>query len=160
MKYDKLIIHDIDPQFDTDQYFYAGPKTVRCKGCFDCWLRNPGKCVMADRSEHIGSRIAVTEKVIFVCKSVYGGFSAPVKRVLDRSIPGVLPFFKWIHGRMHHVPRYKTKPIMEINFYDKESMTEKEIILAEKAAKAMAINFNAKEVTVNFLQSTPSLENF
>ena len=115
---------------------------------------------MADRSETIGSRIAVTDTVVIVSKSIYGGFSTPVKRVLDRSIPGVLPFFRWIHGRMHHVPRYKTQPNMDIYFYAAESMTEKEITLAEKAAKAMTINFNAKHVNVTFLNSLPDLKEF
>ena len=93
MKARRLMIQDFDSTLDDGDFFYAGPKTVRCKGCFECWLKMPGKCCMADHSEMIGSRIAVTERVIIISKSIYGGFAAPVKRVLDRSIPGVLPFF-------------------------------------------------------------------
>lgn len=160
MNCEKLIIQDLDPALDDGIYFYAGPKTVRCKGCFDCWLKIPGRCCMADRSETIGSRIAVTEKVIFVSRSIYGGFSAPVKRVLDRSIPGVLPFFRWIGGRMHHVPRYQSQPDMEIHFYAAEDITQKERGLAEKAAQAMALNFNASSVSVTFWDALPDLKEF
>lgn len=158
MDREKLIIQDIDPSLDDGIYFYAGPKTVRCKGCFDCWLKIPGQRCMADRSETIGSRIAVTEKVILVSESRYGGFAAPVKRVLDRSIPGVLPFFRWVHGRMHHAPRYKSQPEMEIHFHAAGDLTPKEKTLAEKAARAMAINFNARRVAVTFWDTQPNLK--
>ena len=158
MKARRLMIQDFDSTLDDGDFFYAGTKTVRCKGCFECWLKMPGKCCMADRSEMIGSRIAVTERVIIISKRIYGGFAAPVKRVLDRSIPGVLPFFRWIHGRMHHVPRYESQPNMEIYFYGTENMTEKEIQLAEKAAKAMAINFNARSVKVKFFNTLQELK--
>lgn len=158
MNDEKLIIQDLDPALDEGIFFYAGPKTVRCKGCFDCWLKMPGTCCIADRSETVGSRIAVTETVVIVTRSIYGGFSAPVKRVLDRSIPGVLPFFRWVHGRMHHVPRYRSQPAMEIFFYGVQDMTEKERILAGKAARAMAVNFNARSVSLSFLASPPDLK--
>ena len=160
MNREKLIIQDLDPSLDDGIFFYAGPKTVRCKGCFECWLNIPGRCCMADRSETIGSRIAVTEKVILVSRSSYGGFAAPVKRVLDRSIPGVLPFFRWIHGRMHHLPRYRSQPEMEIHFYAAGELTQKEQTLAEKAARAMAINFNASRVSVTFWDTLPDLKEF
>ena len=85
-------------------------------------------------------------------------FSTLRERMLDRSIPGVLPFFRGVHGRMHHAPRYKSQPEMEIHFHAAGDLTPKEKTLAEKAARAMAINFNARRVTVTFWDAQPNLK--
>lgn len=99
-----LVIHDTELPVKAeyaDSFFFAGNRRVRCRGCFGCWLKTPGECVMHDGSQHIGSRMARSREVWIFSKILYGGFSAEVKRILDRCIPGVLPFFymeKWIHA--------------------------------------------------------------
>ena len=130
---------------------YAPKGVARCTGCFGCWLKTPSECVMHDGKQGIGEMLTNRETVRIISKITYGGFSAPVKRVLDRSISGVLPFFSKRHGRMHHAVRYQTKPTFYITFYDCSELSDEEKELAKRAANAMAINMNCKECIVNFI---------
>lgn len=127
---------------------YAGKKTAKCRGCFGCWLKTPGECIIRDGREHLGSAMMSCDKVYIFSRSCYGGFSVEIKRLLDRCIPGVLPFFRYIERKIHHVPRFKSKPEYIIAFYDMADCTKDEKETAVKAAKAMSVNFNAKSCKV------------
>ncbi len=154
-----LVIHDIalpPAHKENTLFFFAGNKTVRCKGCFGCWLKTPGECVMHDGSEHIGSIMLQSKEVWIFSKILYGGFSVEIKRVLDRCIPGILPFFTWRHHRMHHCPRYPNRPVFHVVFYHADTATEKEKLLAEKNANAVAVNMNCSGCTVTFLRNVPA----
>lgn len=157
MEKDILVIHDVElpSAIDHAQFFFAGNKTARCKGCFGCWLKTPGECVMHDGSEQIGSMMAKSKEVWIFSKILYGGFGVEIKRVLDRCIPGVLPFFTWRHKRMHHSARYGNQPDFYIVFYNADQATEQEKALAEKCAKAMAINMNGSSCSVQFVPGLP-----
>lgn len=158
---DILVIHDVDlpwQESEERKFFRASAKTARCKGCFGCWLKRPGECVMHDGCEQIGTSIAKSRQVWIFSRILYGGFGVEVKRVLDRSIPQVLPFFSRRYGRMHHVPRYENQPEFHIVFHHAEDATEKEKKLAEKCARAMAINFNASSWSIHFVNSVPTGE--
>ncbi len=149
-----LVIYDseVAPEaINNARFFFAGKRIARCKGCFGCWLKTPGECVMHDGSEHIGALMEKSKDVWIFSQILYGGFSIEVKRVLDRCIPGVLPFFAWRHKRMHHRARYENRPAFHIVFYNTQYSTEKEKVLAEKCARAMAVNMNCRDCSVLFV---------
>lgn len=133
----------------------AAQPVAKCSGCFKCWLKNPGKCTFADAMEHIGSRILTSDEIIIVCKSLYGGFSVNVKRIIDRAIPGVLPFFEKKNQELHHCKRYAATPAIKAIFYDAEEMTEPEKAQAQNMIAAMALNFHASDFSVVFTNHLP-----
>ena len=53
---------------------YAGWKMARCRGCFGCWLKTPGECVLRDGSERIGPALMSGDRVYILSRSCYGGF--------------------------------------------------------------------------------------
>lgn len=135
----------------------APQKAAACKGCFGCWLKTPGICVMRDEYAKLGSLLMSSERVILISKCLYGGFDQPIKRLLDRSIGGNLPFFSHRAGRMHHLPRYQNQPVFEIYFYQCAQMTEQEKLLAQKVAVAVSINYNASKCDVTLLPGLPDM---
>ena len=78
-----------------------------CLGCFACWLKTPGRCAIRDddESRHL-ERFIASDLMVLVTKIPYGSYAPSIKRVLDRSIPSLLPYFKIYRGEMHHVQRY------------------------------------------------------
>lgn len=140
--------HETDTEKVQITSIYVGQKAAKCKGCFGCWLKTPGECVMHDGSEHIGSVLMSSDQIYILSRSCYGGFSIEMKRILDRCIPGVLPFFRYVDRKMHHVPRFGNKPDYKIAFYEMGECTGQEKETAVKAAKAMSVNFNAKSCKV------------
>ena len=110
----KLLIHDYTPEeFAPLAAQYEGwdvisdDGTIRpCIGCFGCWVKTPGQCVIRDGYETNARRLHEAEEVVVCTKWTYGGFSPFVKNVFDRSIGVVLPFFELVDGEMHHQKRY------------------------------------------------------
>ena len=63
---------------------------AHCVGCFGCWVKTPGQCVIPDAYQTMARRIHAAEEVVVRTKWTYGGFSPFVKNVFDRSIGVVL----------------------------------------------------------------------
>ena len=109
-----LLIHDLsDEEWGEVSDKYEGWKIIAdegnikpCVGCFGCWVKEPGQCVIKDGYEHMGELIHKADEVVIMSKYTYGGFSSFVKNVVDRSIGYVLPYFEIFEGEMHHKKRY------------------------------------------------------
>lgn len=152
-----VLIYDGDTKIQSAKEYTeinAGEKAAFCKGCFGCWLKTPGRCVMADRLETVGSLVMQAETVTIVSPCCYGGFSPNVKKILDRCIPGVMPFFvtkKAENGKkeQHHSQRYQNHMKLIVWFYG--TVDEKEKTLARKIVYANGLNYWAKQVEIFFV---------
>ena len=120
-----LIIHDLNSdEWNKISEKYSGwsvvsdTGTIRpCNGCFSCWNRTPGKCVICDGYENMGYLIHHAEEVVVISRYTYGGFSGFVKNVFDRSLGYVLPQFEVINGETHHKKRYDEDKPFTFIFY-------------------------------------------
>ncbi len=82
-----------------------------CKGCFNCWVKKPGECVIGDDISRINRTAMNSDVVLLLCPVVFGQFSANMKSVVDRWLPNMLPFFKTRpDGSTMHPPRYDDYP--------------------------------------------------
>jgi len=82
-----------------------------CAGCFGCWIKTPGLCVMnTDNANEVSGLEMRADAVILLSRITYGGYSADVKAFLDRSIPNISPMFEMYRGEMRHKMRYKRFP--------------------------------------------------
>lgn len=82
-----------------------------CKGCFGCWVKKPGECVISDKIAQINSTAMNSDVVVYLNPVVFGEFSANIKNAIDRWIPNMLPFFvKRPDGSTMHPPRYSSYP--------------------------------------------------
>jgi len=63
-----------------------------CTGCFSCWEKTPGKCVINDDMQHFLPKLIEADVVItsFPLYSCY--FPGQLKNFMDRMIPIALPF--------------------------------------------------------------------
>ena len=134
----------------------ARKKATFCKGCFGCWLKTPARCVMSDRLETVGSQLLQAERLTIVSKCCYGGFSPAVKKILDRCIPGVTPFFvtkRSNHGtkEQHHAPRYTNRMKLTVWFYG--ALDEEEKRIARELVCANGLNYWAEEIDVSFVDN-------
>lgn len=158
--YNTLVLHDIpeeQPQnflshADTTFAFAALPQVQHCIGCFGCWTKTPGKCVIKDRCQSIAPAIANCQNLIILSKLTYGGFSPSIKALLDRSIGYMLPFFRIINNEMHHTMRYATALRLTVYFYTEE-LSPLEQKLATQLVAANAINLGASSHQVHFYRT-------
>lgn len=98
-----------------------------CIGCFGCWVKTPGQCVIKDGFDNLGKLWSKCNRLIIISKCYYGGFSPFVKNVIDRAVcPYQLPYFTKINGEMRHPKRYKNNIELSIHFYGEMTENEKE----------------------------------
>jgi multimeric flavodoxin WrbA len=162
----RLILHDLPPDqigalfpADADRYtvFPANPSVRPCIGCYGCWVKTPGECVIGDRGKGFAALIAGQDEFWVISRMVFGGVSPAVKAVLDRSIGHLLPFFCMVNGEMHHARRSRKNVILRYVFYgDMISEDDKEI--ARKLVAANALNFWAEQYSVRFYPSVDAIE--
>ena len=160
----KVIIHDIHKwasfslgKSDKDSVvIYADNLYASCRGCFKCWLKNAGFCVMKDSLQHIGALIGQSDPLILVSKCCYGGYSSPVKAILDRAIGSSLPLFTWRGGQTHHISRYPRRKLLRVYFYGECTKFEQET--AREMVERNRLNLDYETADVFFFDTAERLQ--
>lgn len=156
-----VIIHDLDNKHFEGLFPYIGDnikivsetkKIQHCIGCFGCWIKTPGKCILKDGYDNMGEILSQSDKVIIISKCYYGGYSPFVKNILDRSISYLLPFFQTKKDETHHKQRYKKTLSLFVYFYS-EHISEKEKVTAQSLVKANSKNFYVSDYKISFYNS-------
>lgn len=97
--------------FTVQQTTVQRNELASCVGCFGCWIKKPGECVMNDGIGEINRRSMNSDVTIYLCPVVFGQFSANMKNVVDRWLPNMLPYFMTRpDGSTMHPPRYEDYP--------------------------------------------------
>lgn len=128
-----------------------------CIGCFGCWTRTPGRCVIHDGYENTGIDMSKSTELIFVSRCYYGSVSPFVKTVQDRAISYVHPDFVMRRGEMHHKRRYNNVILLSAYYYG-ENITDAEKETARKILEANADNYDGRVKEVYFYNSKEELE--
>ncbi len=162
----KLLIHDLEEE----KFKELLPSTIdniaivsdhgtihHCIGCFGCWIKTPGACVIRDAYGDMGEHLSKCNEVIVISKCFYGGFSPFVKSVMDRSISYIHPYFEIRNNEMHHRGRYDNHFDLKVWFYG-ENITEQEKQTAKRLIQANAINLNCSAQKVIFVQDLADIK--
>lgn len=81
-----------------------------CTGCFGCWVRTPGRCLQRDDADAVLQAQVRSGLLAFVSSIRWGSYSPELKKMMERSIPILLPFFERYQGETHHSMRYPRQP--------------------------------------------------
>ena len=113
-----------------------------CVGCFGCWTKTPGKCVIRDDATIVYPEIAKSDTVLYISHIKYGGYDTIMKTMLERAIPIQQAFIRILHGETHHVQRdVKPKKATIIAYGENLSQEEKAIFEQLVARNAHNMNF-------------------
>lgn len=97
--------------FDIEETSVGRDTLAFCKGCFGCWVKKPGECVINDSMANINKAYMGSDLALYLCPVVFGQSSANMKNAIDRWLPNVLPFFIVREdGSTMHPPRYDYYP--------------------------------------------------
>ncbi|MBQ8592594.1 MAG: flavodoxin family protein [Lachnospiraceae bacterium] len=157
----KLIITDLE-EFNIPvegEYKLIKPQgDIRhCIGCFGCWIKTPGECVIQDGYEKTGADMGKCTEMILISECCYGSVSPFVKTLQDRSISYIHPDFIMRKGEMHHKRRYTNVITVTAHFYG-ENITEEEKQTARNIMEANADNYDGCVKEVHFYKSAKELE--
>lgn len=113
-----------------------------CEGCFQCWVKTPGLCAIHDDAREINKLTIESDVFLLLSKVRYGCYSTYIKRIIDRSIPNRLPFFRVDKYEVHLEQRYSKYPAFIVIGYGDDIDADEEITF-RKLIRANAINLKA-----------------
>ena len=154
----KIILHDLEPQTfaelypggEADTTVLSDDGTIRpCIGCFGCWVKTPGACVLKDGYSHMGELLSKCRELVIISRCTYGSYSPFIRNVLDRSISYLLPYFATKNGETHHKNRYDNMLTLSVHFYG-GGLTEAERETAKELVAANRVNLYAEDGGVYF----------
>ena len=152
----KTIIHDLSKEdiinynFEKDYRIIDSNKCFNsCIGCFSCLIMHPKKCFFEDEYSNLVESLKKSDELIIISKARYGCLSSSVKRVLERCISYLLPYFIERDNMIHLLSRYDKRLIIKSYFYGEVNEIEKKNI--ESLIKANCININALDYKVYYL---------
>ncbi len=158
----KVIIHDLDSRYagmidaKCDRSVAADGKYAPCRGCFGCWTKHPAECFMKDALHKVCRIIGQADEVVIITKNLYGGYSADIKNVLDRSIGTSTPFSTYRGRQMHHTLRYGRHETWKVIVYG--DITENEKAAFRYMAERNALNDGFERSEVSFIEDLSGLE--
>lgn len=125
---DDLILELINRGWDTEILHLYNEKIATCNGCFGCWIKTPGQCLINDKGWEIAGKIIRSDLLVYSTPITFGGYSYQLKKMVDRVIPNTLPFFEQVNGEIHHKKRYQHNPNLLGIGYQHEKDPESERI--------------------------------
>lgn len=154
----KLILSDRPLKFksENDSFLFidlSALNIANCVGCFSCWTKTPGKCVIRDDAVKVYPAIAKSDTLLYISRIKYGGYDTVMKKMLERAIPVQQAFIRLVDGETHHVQRdVKPKNATIIAYGD---ISDEEKGLFEKLVARNALNMNFEKY--NIIYSIESL---
>jgi len=132
-------------------------KLAHCLGCFGCWIKTPGMCVEADAGRQIAKAIIRSDVMVLFTPVTFGGYSPELKKMVDRFIQLISPFFQMDHGEVHHPPRYAHRPrLMVVGVQRHPNSAEAHIF--KTLAGRNAINFHPPSYAAEVVLSTDDVD--
>jgi len=86
-------------------------KITHCLGCFHCWVKTPGKCVIDDDMKELLQIIMSSDIIVFATPLYVDNVTGIMKNFMDRLIPLADPYFeKDEGGECRHSSRSESVP--------------------------------------------------
>ena len=119
-------------------------KIAPCLGCFGCWLKTPGQCIIKDDGSTLPQDVIQSDLLVYLTPVTFGMYSSELKKALDRfACPILLPFFEKVNGEIHHNGRYQKYPkIIAIGTLENQDCESEKTFMTLVARNA--INFHTK----------------
>jgi multimeric flavodoxin WrbA len=111
-----------------------------CIGCFGCWVKTPGECFVKDDSFIICKEYINSDLVLFASPVIMGFTSALLKKVHDKFIPLIHPYFELVDREVHHLARYSKYPLMALLLEKGKEVDQDDIDIITDIYKRDAIN--------------------
>ncbi len=114
-----------------------------CIGCWNCWLKTPGRCALKDPMAASYPEYVQSETVILLMDTAQGFINHQAKAFLDRTIPHYHPYIEIVGGECHHRARYSRYPDMVFH-YDSTGLTDQEEQVIEDYLYRTAYHFKSR----------------
>nr|WP_319401227.1 NAD(P)H-dependent oxidoreductase [uncultured Carboxylicivirga sp.] len=115
-----------------------------CTGCWSCWWKTPGMCVIKDDAEDIFRSVINADFVIFTSPLMLGFTSSSLKKITDRLIVLLHPYVKLKNGECHHLKRYNKYPDFGLIIQPEQDTDEEDLSILKDIYDRFALNFHCE----------------
>lgn len=138
--------------YEVEEILLKEKKIADCQGCFDCWVKTPGICIINDYGRDAAEKLINSELLIYLTPVVFGSYSYQLKKALDRMIPLISPFFSKVKGEVHHKKRYANYPsLLAVGLM--EDINKEQIEIFKELVERNGINFYSPYVEAEVFES-------
>ena len=96
---------------EVENIFLAKKEIKPCKGCFSCWLKTPGRCIIKDDMAELIEKLADSDIVVFATPLYVDNVTGIMKIFMDRIIAAGDPHIeKDENGESVHVTKSEKRP--------------------------------------------------
>jgi multimeric flavodoxin WrbA len=96
---------------EVENVFLAKKDIKPCRGCFSCWIKTPGKCVIKDDMAGLLEKIKDVDIIVFATPLYVDNVTGIMKNFMDRIIPLGDPHIeKDENGESVHVTKSEKRP--------------------------------------------------
>jgi multimeric flavodoxin WrbA len=96
---------------EIENIFLAKKEISHCRGCFACWGKTPGKCIIADDMEELLKKFITSDIVVFATPVYVDAVTGIMKQFMDRLIPLIDPHMEQDkYGESVHRKRFEKYP--------------------------------------------------
>ncbi len=129
-----IILSDIElpikNNVDTTVYEISKMNIAPCIGCFGCWIKTPGECVLHDDAQGVCRTLAESERVMIVSHLIFGSYDVPIKTMLERSLPVQQAYICMYADETHHVQRGNREKDATVVVYGAKDEEEEKLFSA------------------------------
>ncbi len=115
-----------------------------CTGCFGCWVKTPGLCVVEDASHAVCREVINSDFLLWAAPLRMGFPDATLKKMMDKSIPLIHPYFVVEHGEAHHRPRYEHYPRLGLLLQTEADTDAEDLRIVSDIFSRTALNMKSR----------------
>lgn len=115
-----------------------------CIGCFGCWVKTPGECFSPDESCQVRRAVLHSDFTLWASPLKMGFPSALLKKMMDKSIPLIHPYFEVDHNEAHHRPRYDHYPRLGLLVEREVDTDEADLAIVSDIFSRTALNMKSR----------------
>ena len=111
-----------------------------CNGCFGCWVKTPGECVIEDDMPIVLEAIINSDLTVYIGEVKVGLVSSNLKTIHDKTLPLIHPYMQIVKGEVHHQPRYDKYPNIGVVLIEGEKITDEVFSIIEDSYIRLSYN--------------------
>jgi multimeric flavodoxin WrbA len=125
-----------------------------CTGCWNCWWKTPGLCIHQDDGATIFSAVINADVVLFASPIMAGFTTSALKKITDRLIVLLHPYFDIINGETHHKKRYNHYPRFGVLLEKEKDTDAEDLKIISDLYERFAFNFHSEISFVKFIETS------
>ncbi|MFH1136228.1 MAG: NAD(P)H-dependent oxidoreductase [Pseudomonadota bacterium] len=90
-------------------------KIKLCLGCFTCWSKTPGRCVLKDDMTELLPRFLSCDLAVLASPLYHFTVNAAMKAFIERTLPAIEPFLRRKDGKTYHPLRGRHPGIIALS---------------------------------------------